>query len=271
MKIVIKVGGALMAQGLSNLIEDLKTVVKTHQVIIVHGGGPQIDELTTQLGKQPKIYDTPTGMKTRHTDQDQMDIVKMALAGHNNKTLVESLRKIGINAFGFTGLDGGAILAERKEQILIINEKGKRQILHGDFSGKVTYADSKLLNLFLENGYIPVIGCMASSLEGDALNVDGDRAAAAVAIAVNADRYISLTDVEGIYKDMESKVVIPRMTISEAEQFMEKASGGMKKKIFAALEALHDKVPNFVIYSGTVPHPISDVLDYNKGTLITQK
>jgi acetylglutamate/LysW-gamma-L-alpha-aminoadipate kinase len=271
MKIVIKVGGALMAQGISNLVEDLKNVVKSHQVIIVHGGGPQINELTTQLGKQPKIYDTPTGMKTRHTDQDQMDIVKMAIAGYNNKTLVESLRKAGINAFGFTGLDGGAILAERKEQILIINEKGKRQILHGDYSGKVTQADSKLLNLFIKNGYVPVIGCIASSLEGDAVNVDGDRAASAVAVAINADRYISLTDVEGVYRDLESKDVISHMTMAEAEAFMEKTSGGMKKKIFAALEALHEKVPNFVIYSGAVSHPISDVLEHNKGTIITQK
>jgi acetylglutamate/LysW-gamma-L-alpha-aminoadipate kinase len=271
MKIVIKVGGALLAQGIDNLVKDLQTVTKNHQVIIVHGGGPQINELTTKLGKEPKYFDTPQGMKTRYTDKDQMDIVKFALAGHNNKTIVEALRKVGINAFGFTGLDGGAILAERKEQILVINERGKRQVLHGEYSGKVTKADAKLLNLLLEQGYVPVIGCMASSIEGDAVNVDGDRAAAAVAVAVNADRYISLTDVEGVYKDMDTKEVIPQMTVPEAEAFMDKATGGMKKKIFAALEALKDHVPNFVIYSGAVPNPISDVLDHQKGTLITSK
>ena len=269
MKIVIKLGGALFAQGIGSLVEDLKTVTKSHHVIIVHGGGPQITELGTKLGKEPKYYDTPSGMKTRYTDQGQMDIVKMALAGHNNKSIVEALRQAGINAFGFSGLDGGTIQAERKEQILVINERGKRQVLHGEFSGKVTKADPTVIDLLVEKGYVPVIGCMATSQTGDAVNVDGDRAAAAVAAAVHADRYISLTDVEGVYKDMETKEVIPRMTRSEAEAMMQRVSGGMKKKIFAALEALEEKVANFVIYSGSVAHPISDVIEHSKGTIIT--
>jgi acetylglutamate/LysW-gamma-L-alpha-aminoadipate kinase len=269
MRIVIKLGGALFAQGIDHLVADLKEVVKKHEVIIVHGGGPQITEISTKLGKEPKYFDTPAGMKTRYTDKDQIDVVKMALAGYNNKSIVESLRKAGINAFGFSGLDGGTIKAERKEQIVILNDKGKRQVLHGEYSGKVVGADAKIVNLLVEQGYVPVIGCMASSLEGDAVNVDGDRAAAAVAAAAKAEKYISLTDVEGIYKDMETKEIIPKMTSIEAEAFMDKATGGMKKKIFAALEALKEKVANFVIYSGSVPNPITDVLEHGKGTIIT--
>ena len=271
MKIVIKVGGALFAQGIEKLVEDLKEVVKKHQVVIVHGGGPQITEIGTKMGKEPKYYDTPTGMKTRYTDKDQIDMVKMAIGGLVNKSIVEAMRQAGVNAFGFTGLDGGSILADRKDQIMVIDERGKRRVLRGEFSGKVDNANSEIINILLEKGYVPVIGSMCSSKTGDAVNVDGDRAAVVVAVAINADKYISLTDVVGIYKDMETKEVIPKMSEAEAELFMQKATGGMKKKIFAAIEALKSGINEFVIYSGEIDKPISSVLEENKGTIISKK
>jgi acetylglutamate/LysW-gamma-L-alpha-aminoadipate kinase len=269
-RIVIKLGGALFAQGIDNLVNDLKTLINEYQFIIVHGGGPQITNLGKQMGKEPKMYNTPQNMKTRYTDKDQMDIVKMALAGYVNKTVVESLRKVGVNAFGFSGLDGGCIVAERKDQILVLNERGNRQVLHGEFSGKVKFAKPELIEMILEKNMVPVIACMSGSEAGDAVNVDGDRAAVAVAIAIKADKYVSLTDVEGIYKDMESKEVITKMSQDEAEKFMEQVGGGMKKKMFAALEGLKGEVKEFVVYSGVAKTPLSDVLKENKGTIISK-
>jgi [amino group carrier protein]-L-2-aminoadipate/L-glutamate 6-kinase len=270
LKIVIKVGGALFAQGIEKLVEDLEVISKEHQIIIVHGGGPQITELGKKLGTPAKYFDTPKGMTTRYTDENQLEIVKNALAGSVNKNIVEALRRKNINAFGFTGLDGGVIMANRKDKIMIINDKGKRQILRGEFSGKVNTVNTEIIEFLLEKQYLPVIGCMSCSETGDAVNVDGDRAAIAVAQAINADKFISLTDVEGVYKNMETKEIIPSMTDVEAENFIKNVSGGMKKKLFAAVEAIKSGVKEFIIYSGQVDNPISDILTNKKGTIISK-
>ncbi|MBD3354029.1 MAG: hypothetical protein GF364_21280, partial [Candidatus Lokiarchaeota archaeon] len=96
--VVMKVGGALVAQDYSNLIMDVKELIDQYNFIIVHGGGPQINKLYKEMGKSPKIYKTPKGFTTRHTDEEAIKMIKMALAGYVNKSLVESFQKVGVNA-----------------------------------------------------------------------------------------------------------------------------------------------------------------------------
>ncbi len=273
MKIVIKVGGALFAQGIEPLVEDLKDVSKNNQVVIVHGGGPQITDVGEKMGREAKHYKTPKGMKTRYTDSGQIENIKMAIGGQVNKNIVEMLRKVGVNAFGFTGLDGAVVTAKRKKKIMVINERGRRQILRGEYSGKPQEVDSKILNFLLENDYVPIIGSMCVSKEGDALNVDGDRVAVAVADAIHADKFVSLTDVEGIFKNMESKEIISALTLVEAESLLkgDTVKGGMKKKVYAAVQALKGNVKEFVIYSGQAEHPLTDILRESKGTRIKKE
>jgi acetylglutamate/LysW-gamma-L-alpha-aminoadipate kinase len=267
--VVIKIGGALVAQDYSNLIKDIKDLSSEYNFVIVHGGGPQINDLYKKMNKEPKIYQTPQGMPTRHTDPEAIDIVKMALAGYVNKTLVEALQKAGVNAFGCTGADGKMVVAERKDSIMVMMENGKRVILRNEFSGFKPKVDTKIIKILVEQGYLPVIGSLTISPNGELLNTDGDRVANAIAKALNIEAMISLTDVEGIYKDLQTKELIKKIKMSETERILQTLEGGMKKKLFAAIDSIKDGVNKVIITSGTIEKPLTNALKKEGGTLIT--
>ena len=266
--LVIKIGGALFKQGIDSLLDDMKNLIEEeYQFVIVHGGGPQINWIEKEMGREPKIYETKSGMKTRHTDQETMEVVKMALGGYVNKSIVEQCQLKGINAFGFSGVDGRTLSAKRKEKIMVMR-KGRRMILRGEFSGKVHQANCNIIKYLLSQNMTPVIGSIAADEEGNAVNTDGDRATSAIAAELGAAGLISLTDVEGIYRDFESKEVIPQLNLAQAKGTLEKVKGGMKKKLYAAIEALEKGLNQVFIYSGQVETPISDILKQKKGTKI---
>ncbi|TFF98898.1 MAG: acetylglutamate kinase, partial [Promethearchaeota archaeon] len=243
-----------------------------YTLIIVHGGGPQINDTLRNMNKEPKYFDTPSGFKTRYTDQEAIDAAIMALGGLNNKRLTEALQKSGVNAFGFTGIDGRTIEAKRKKKILILH-KGKRIMKRGEYSGKVNIVNEDLIRYLLKKGYLPIIGSLAKSEEGEILNVDGDRAAGHLANALNAEILISLTDVEGIYRNFEEKdSLIDEINLEQLEILLDTLEGGIKKKAYAALEAFeinnNKTLKKVIITSGLSEKPIFNVLEKNKGTVI---
>lgn len=272
MLVVIKIGGALIAENFDKVIEDISNIYQNYSdkysLVIVHGGGPQINQTLRQMNKEPKYFKTPSGFRTRHTDHEAIDAAIMSLGGLNNKRIVEALQKKGVNAFGFTGIDGGIIEAKRKDKILVMIN-GKRIMKRGEFSGKISRVNGEIIRFLIQKGILPVIGSIAKSEEGDIVNVDGDRAASNVASSLEGDILISLTDVEGIYKDFENKdSLIKNLKAYQLEELLESLQGGMKKKAYAALEALEIGVKKIVIYSGLADTPILDVLEKNKGTVI---
>lgn len=273
MIVVLKIGGALIARNFKNVINDIAQIYTNfrdkYTLIIVHGGGPQINEILRKMNKEPKYFKTPSGFTTRYTDQEAIDAAIMVLGGINNKRLVEALQKLNVNAFGFSGIDGGVIEATRKEKIIVlINEK--RIIKRGEYSGKIDKVNTPIIEFLIANDYVPVIGSLAKSKEGDIVNVDGDRAASNVASALNVELFVSLTDVEGIYKNFKDKdSLIKSLKSHELENLMENLEAGMKKKAYAALEALKFGVKKVIICSGLTQTPIFDALEKNKGTVIT--
>ncbi len=272
MIVVIKIGGALIAKNFDNVIKDIAKIYSNYEnkysLVVVHGGGPQIDETLKKMNKEPKYFETPSGFRTRHTDQDAIEAAIMSLGGLNNKRLVEALQKQNVNAFGFSGVDGGIIEAERKEKILVLIN-GKRIMKRGEYSGKVVSVSPQIIEFLLENNFLPIISSLAKSKEGDIVNVDGDRAASHVAKSLNADILISLTDVEGIYKDFEDKTtLIKKINSIELENLLDQLEGGMKKKAYAALEAFGVGVKEVIICSGLTETPIIDALERNAGTVI---
>jgi acetylglutamate kinase len=272
MIVVIKIGGALIAKNFNNVIKDIAAISSNYSdkysLIIVHGGGPQIDETLKKMNKEPKYFKTPSGYTTRYTDQEAIDAAIMVLGGKNNKRLVEALQKQGINAFGFSGIDGGVIEANRKEKIMVLIDN-KRIMKRGEFSGKIDKISTPIIDFLLENNYLPVISSLAKSKGGDIVNVDGDRAASHIAKALKAEVLISLTDVEGIYNDFTDKEsLIKSINSSQLEELIEKLEGGMRKKAFAALEALKIGVKKVIICSGLSETPIVDALEKNGGTVI---
>ncbi|MFX0071846.1 MAG: [LysW]-aminoadipate kinase [Candidatus Hermodarchaeota archaeon] len=273
--VVIKIGGALIAKNFDKVINDIAEISLNFQdkysLVIVHGGGPQINEILKKMNKEPKYFQTPSGYTTRYTDQEAIEAAIMALAGINNKRLVETLQKLKVNAFGFCGIDGGIIQAERKEKILVLINN-KRIMKRGEYSGKIIDVSSPIIEYLLLNNYLPVIGSLAKSEAGDIVNVDGDRAASNIAKALNADILLSLTDVKGIYKNFKDKnSLIARISLIQLENLLEQLEGGMKKKAYAALEAINLGVKKVIISSGLTEKPVFDALEQQIGTVITNE
>jgi acetylglutamate/LysW-gamma-L-alpha-aminoadipate kinase len=242
--LVVKVGGDLLADGLSQeLMDEMEALNGEHWLILVHGGGDIVTDISTKLGHEPRFVVSPRGFRSRYTDKETAEIYTMVMAGKINKEIVSSLQGRGIPAIGLSGLDGGLMKARRKKQIIIMNERGRKMLI----------------------GYLPVVSSIAMGEEGEPLNVDGDRAAASVASALGADRLILLTDVEGVHIDGSH---IGELYVSEAREIMDKVGAGMITKIYAAVEAVERGVDEVVIASGFGEAAILEALDHGRGTVI---
>ena len=265
--ITIKIGGSVVDNLHPSTIDDIKKVVQQEGVILVHGGGKEVTKVTKQLGKEPKFVVSPSGIKSRYTDKETSEIFTMVMSGRINKTIVQMLQKNGINAVGLSGMDGKTIEANRKKKLMIMNEKGRKQVIDGGYTGKISNVNSDLIKTIMDKGYTPVISPIAISEESEFLNVDGDRAAANVAGYVKADKVLFITNVDGLL--MEDKLV-EKLSLREAKEIMPKIGFGMEKKILAATEALEMGVTEALIANGQKENPISSAIEHNNCTVITK-
>lgn len=263
--ITIKIGGSVVDNLHPSTISDIKKVSNKEGVILVHGGGKEVTKVTEELGKEPKFVVSPGGIKSRYTDKETAEIFTMVMSGRINKTIVKMLQKNGINAVGLSGIDGKVIQAERKKRLVIVNEKGRKQVIDGGYTGKITDVNATLIQTLLEQGYTPVISPIAISEEYEFLNVDGDRAAAYVAGKVQTDKVLFLTNVDGLLMDDK---LVKNLTLAEAKQIMPKIGFGMEKKILAATEALEMGVKEALIGNGQRENPISSAIAHDNCTVI---
>ena len=238
------------------------------RLALVHGGSAEANRLGEALGHPPRFITSPSGFTSRYTDRETLEIFAMAVNGKVNSMLVEQLQRCGINAFGLSGLDGRLMVASRKSAIQSV-ENGKRKVIRDDYTGKIEQVNTGLLSSLLESGYLPVIAPLAVSPQGEALNVDADRAAAMIAAALQADMLVLLTAVPGLMRKFpdESTLIhtLPRQKMEEALAF---AEGRMKKKVLGADEALKGGVSRVIIADGRIASPISNALSGN-GTLFS--
>ena len=265
--ITIKIGGSVVDNLHPSTIDDIKKVVEQEGVILVHGGGKEVTKVTEQLGKEPKFVVSPSGIKSRYTDKETSEIFTMVMSGRINKAIVQMLQKNGINAIGLSGMDGKTIEANRKKKLMIMNEKGRKQVIDGGYTGKISNVNSDLIKIIMDKGYTPVISPIAISEESEFLNVDGDRAAANVAGHVKADKVLFITNVDGLL--MEDKLV-EKLSLQEAKEIMPKIGFGMEKKILAATEALEMGVTEALIANGQKENPISSAIAHDNCTVITK-
>ena len=265
--ITIKIGGSVVDDLHQSTILDIKKIAETEGIIIVHGGGKEVTKVCKQLGKEPKFVTSPSGIKSRYTDKETAEIFTMVMSGRINKTIVQMLQKNGINAIGLSGMDGKTIEANRKKKLMIMNEKGRKQVIDGGYTGKISNVNSDLIKTIMDKGYTPVISPIAISEESEFLNVDGDRAAANVAGHVKADKVLFITNVDGLL--MEDKLV-KTLSLEEAKEIMPKIGFGMEKKILAATEALEMGVTEALIANGQKENPISSAIEHNNCTVITK-
>ena len=259
--VVIKYGGNAMIneQLKQQVMEDIVLLwLIGVKVVLVHGGGPEINDLMDKLGKKPEFVD---GLRV--TDKETVDIVQMVLAGKVNKTLVNLLEMKGGKAMGISGMDGRLIEAEIKDERL-------------GYVGRVTKVHISPIVDLLEKGYIPVVSTIGCDKQGNAYNINGDTAAAFIAGALGAKRLIMMTDIDGILRDKDDpSTIIPHLNLEEIEQLKNDGiiSGGMIPKVDCCVEAIHKGVKNVVIMDGRVPHSILMELltDEGAGTMVSEK
>ncbi|HHW46684.1 MAG TPA: acetylglutamate kinase [Clostridiales bacterium] len=256
--VVIKYGGNAMISG------ELKDSVMTDivllslvgvNVVLVHGGGPEINEMLQKIGKQSRFVN---GL--RYTDEETMEIVQMVLAGKINKTLTLMIENHGGRAIGLSGLDGGMLKAKKYEKDDI------------GFVGELTKVDVSIINDIISKGYIPVIATIAAGEGNTVYNINADTAAAAIAAQLSAEKLILMTDTPGLLREKDDvNTLIPVVKVSEVPQLISEGiiSGGMVPKVECCVEAVRRGVKQTNIIDGRVPHSIliEMLTDEGSGTM----
>ncbi len=267
MTLVIKLGGT-EGVDFAAACEDIAALVAAgERVVVVHGGSAEANALGEAVGIPPRFVTSPSGFTSRYTDRPTLEVFAAAVNGKVNTLLVEQLQRAGVNALGLSGLDGRLLQAKRKGSIRIV-ENGKRKILRGDYTGKIQAVNTALLEALLGAGYTPVIAPLAVSEQGEALNVDADRAAAMIAAALQAETLLLLTAAPGLLRAFpDESTLIRHLSAAQLESALDYAQGRMKKKVLGAQEALQGGAQRVIIADGRIAHPIRRALD-GEGTVI---
>lgn len=254
--VVIKYGGhAMLNHGLKEAVLTdavLMKYVGMHPVI-VHGGGPEITGMLKRVGKESRFVG---GLRV--TDEETMEIVEMVLVGKINKEIVAQINRIGGRAVGLSGKDANLFQAVKKYRKIRTPEGGEEMADIG-FVGDISKVNPEIVATVITEGYIPVVAPVAVGAEGESYNVNADYAAGRLAAALNADKLIILTDVEGIMTDRnDPNSLISLLRVDEVPSLIEKGiiDGGMIPKVECCLDALSGGVRSTHILDGRVPHSI---------------
>jgi acetylglutamate/LysW-gamma-L-alpha-aminoadipate kinase len=254
---VVKCGGALDPRQMCADVARLRA--RGQRVIVVHGGAPQIARLAAELGAPARTLLSPTGVTSRHTDLAMLDVVTLAMTGRAKPPLLRALAAQGVRAVGLTGLDGGLLQARRKPAKRSIVD-GRLLVVRDDYSGRIVAVAADVLRLLLDGGLTPVVSPPATGEDGHPLNVDADRAAAAIAGALSADRLVLLTSARGVLADVgDEDSVLRRCELPADGPVPHAVTGGMYRKIIAAREALRRGVAEVIIGDGRTPQPLTKV------------
>lgn len=253
---VIKYGGhAMLDQNLKESV--MLDVLLLHSVgirpVIIHGGGPEINTMLKRVGKESQFI---RGLRV--TDEETMEIAAMVLVGKLNTEIVSLLNRFGGRAVGLSGKDAQLLQAVKKP-LKVQNTEGQLEEVDLGFVGEIEHVSPGIVESLLEQGYIPVISPLAGGEDGESYNINADTAAGKVAEALKADKFLLLTDVRGVLKDVYNQdSLISVIKQEEVPQLVEEEilTGGMIPKVECALGALQGGVGSVHILDGRLPHAI---------------
>lgn len=265
--LVVKVGGS-DGVDLDGVAADVARLWHAgRRLVLVHGGSAATNRVAEALGRPPRFVTSPSGHTSRFTDRDTLEVFAMVYAGAVNKGLVERLQRLDVPAVGLAGIDGRVLEGRHKRSVRSV-EGDKVRVLHGDHTGTVERVNGDLLRLLLGGGYLPVLTPPAASYEGVMINVDGDRAAAAVAAELRASELVILSNVPGVLRDVDDESsLVPSIPRAEVEGAIAAVGGRMKKKLLGAAEALAAGVERVVLGDARIDRPIAAALA-GRGTVI---
>jgi acetylglutamate kinase len=267
---VVKIGGSIMSDKavLEDFVQDIVLLryIGIHPVI-VHGGGPEISHAMEKFGKKAEFV---SGLRV--TDKETLQIARMVLLGNINAELVSLIGKFGGKGIGLSGQDGMFLKARKKAPVKI---QGREPVDLG-WVGDVESVNPEIIMITAGKGYIPVVSPIAVDIDGNNLNVNADTAAGAIAIALHAKKFISITDVEGVRMDPnDPNTVISEFPVSDFERLVQDGviKGGMIPKVEACVRTVESGVEKAHIIDGRKPHAILLELltDEGIGTMISRK
>ena len=265
---VVKLSGKVTEnhENLASLAEELALL---HQVgiriCVIHGGGKQLSDLAKKLGVEQTIIEG-----RRVTDDATLEMAKMIFAGKINTDILAALRQRGIEAVGLSGVDGNIVHAERRPPKEILNrETGERAQVDFGHVGDVVQINARLLTVLLDHGYLPVISSLGADDDGMVFNINADTIAAELAVQLQAEKLILLSDVDGIYLQAgDPATKVSRLTLTEAEHLIQSgtATGGMIPKLQSITTLLHRGVHAAHVISGTNRNALLSEIFTDKGT-----
>lgn len=263
-RLVVKLGGGA-GLDMKAALNDLAGIAAGNRLIVVHGVSAAMDQLCAEHGLKVQTLSSPSGHSSRYTPAPVRDVYVTA-ARQVNDEIVAALDLRGICARGFSR-DNVALRAERKKAIRAL-VKGRLRMVRDDHSGTIRGVDTAPLLAAIETDYVPVLPPMATSDDG-LLNVDGDRAAAAVASAVQAETLVILSNVRGLYRDFpDENSFVSAVALARIDEALAWAQGRMKRKVLAAQEALSQGVKQVIIADGREPNAVTRALA-GEGTRFT--
>ncbi len=265
---VVKLGGEVVRdpENLEALTEDLSLLHNVGiDVVVVHGGGPQADEMLERLGMKPSYVNG-----RRITDDETLDVAKMVFSGKINLELVAGLRKGGADPVGLSGVDGGILTASRRAPKQLTDEAtGKSREVDFGHVGDIEHVDPHLLHALLAQDYVPVLCSLACDAEGSILNINADTVATALAQAMKAEKLIVMTDVPGILRDRKDPTtLVSYLDTIELRQMVESGhiTEGMRPKVEACLAAVENGVHRAHVIDGTKEHALLEEVFTNAGS-----
>ncbi|MCS7107458.1 MAG: [LysW]-aminoadipate/[LysW]-glutamate kinase [Acidilobaceae archaeon] len=264
--LVVKVGGRALLSNARGIAEDISSLWREGKdVLLVHGGGDLVTEVSKRLGVEPLFVTSPEGIRSRYTSAAELEVYVMVMAGKVNKGLVSLLTSLGVSAVGLSGADGPTVVAERKKKIVVLDERGRKRVMEGGYTGKIREVRTSLLKALLRERYLPVVAPIAVDTEGTMLNVDGDQMAAELAVALGAESLVFLTDVEGLVLEGEK---VSKLAREDLDRAIAKAGAGMNRKLLQAKRALEGGVRQVLIYNGKEGGAVRKALE-GQGTTIS--
>jgi acetylglutamate/LysW-gamma-L-alpha-aminoadipate kinase len=261
--IIVKIGGGSRIN-VKGIVIDLATL--DERFMIVHGANALRDKLAEDLGQPKQVLTSVKGYTSVYSDEKLIDVMMMAYAGLRNKRIVELCQQNGINAVGMTGLDGQTVTGRRNKGIRVY--QNQKQKIVRDFSGKPESVNKDLLDLLLENGYVPVITVPIMDEQSYAINTENDDVVRVLQAAIHADTVINLIEAPGFLEDAEDEeTVIDIIPVRDLESREAQANGRMKRKMMAIRKLFEHGASRVIIADGRSEHPVTDALQ-GKGTVI---
>jgi acetylglutamate kinase len=265
---VVKFSGKVTEER-ERLISLAEELALMHQVgirlCVVHGGGKQLSELASRMGVEQTIIEG-----RRVTDDETLEMAKMIFAGKINTDILAALRHRGVQAVGLSGVDGNIVHAERRPPREIVNRKtGASEQIDFGHVGDILEIDARLLTVLLDHGYLPVVSSLGADAEGKVFNINADTIASEIAIQLQAEKLVLLSDIEGIYlRAGDPKSKLSRLSADEAEALVQNgtATAGMIPKLESIIQLLRKGVKSAHIINGTLRNALLAEVFTDKGT-----